>query len=132
MLMQKARALRADLLMNGVAEKDLPKLEGKAAHAWLRRWETRYGINMGTTGLQLRGLIAARSDQEAVCTYKKGPKKDRLVRGLAAATSQALVKIYAAAPSQALANMDAAAPSQTLVVYDTRKLEQDLLAGTLG
>ena len=63
MLMQKARALRADLLMNGVAEKDLPNLEGKVAHAWLRRWKTRYGINMGTIGLQLRGLIAARSDQ---------------------------------------------------------------------
>ena len=54
MLMQKARALREDLLINGFPEICLPKLTGKAGHAWSGRWRRRYGINMETTGMQLK------------------------------------------------------------------------------
>ena len=54
LLMAKAREMRADLVLKGHDEDDLPNLEDNAGHCWFRRWRLRYGIVKKVTGMKLK------------------------------------------------------------------------------
>ena len=55
LLMNRARALRVELLRDGHREYQLPKLIGNAGCQWLLRWRKERGISMQVTGMKLKG-----------------------------------------------------------------------------
>jgi hypothetical protein len=57
MLMNKARALRAELLHDESgrwSESELPKLVGNPGHQWFWRWRQKYGISKQVIGMKLK------------------------------------------------------------------------------
>ena len=54
LLMDTARAMRAELLREKWAQKCLRKLEGNAGHQWFKRWRDTYGIAKRVTGMKLK------------------------------------------------------------------------------
>jgi len=56
LLLDKAKAFREELLLNGWSEAEVPKLTGSAGWKWLARWRREYNLSMKATGLQLKVL----------------------------------------------------------------------------
>ena len=56
LLMEKARAMREELLLSGWSETEVPELAGSAGYKWLYTWRREYNLSMKATGLQLKVL----------------------------------------------------------------------------
>ena len=54
LMLKKARELCIELKSNGMSDRDLPKLEGNAGHAWFKRWREMYNISRRMTGMKLK------------------------------------------------------------------------------